>query len=87
MSAVDDLKEFVFRQLDAEENERVENWLSSHDEAFGWIEKLDDENIEVSEPVFLFLEETLQRRNADFGSVRRAQFREALRANRAFPKM
>jgi len=81
---ISDLMDFVERQLKAEESCQVD-WLAAWDEALGWIGRLDEQDLDVSPVVFLFLEETLQRRDPQFGQFRRAQLRKALADGTAFP--
>ena len=82
---IDELKKFVDRQL-AAEDAGVVDWLEARDEAFRWIDKLDEDDLEVSPDVFLFLEETLHRRDLSFGKIRREQMRAALANGTAFPR-
>ena len=79
-----ELMGFVDSQLGAEESGQVD-WLAASDEALGWIERLDEQDLDVSPAVFLFLEETLHRRDPQFGQLRREQLRKALADGTAFP--
>ena len=79
-----ELKVFVDRQLGAEDRGQVD-WLAASDEALGWIGRLDEQGMDVSPAVFLFLEETLHRRDPQFGRLRREQLRKALADGTAFP--
>ncbi|WP_312781633.1 hypothetical protein [Brevundimonas sp.] len=81
---INELKGFVEQQLEAEETGDLD-WLEAHDRAFRWIDRLDENNLEVSPVVFLFLEETLHRRDPSFGRIRRGQMRAALTSQIAFP--
>ncbi|MFE9084174.1 hypothetical protein ACQKKG_07455 [Brevundimonas sp. NPDC003935] len=81
---IGELRGFVDRQLWAEESGRMD-WLAANDEALGWIGRLDEQGLEVSPAVFLFLEETLHRRDPHFGLLRREQMRKALTDGTAFP--
>lgn len=79
-----ELKFFVDRQLEAEDSGRVD-WLAASDEALGWIGRLDEHDLDASPAAFLFLEETLHRRDPQFGQLRREQLRKALADGTAFP--
>ena len=79
-----ELMGFVDSQLGAEESGQVD-WLAASDEALGWIGRLDEQDLDVSPAVFLFLEETLHRRDPLFGQLRREQLRKALADGTAFP--
>lgn len=83
-NSIRELMRFVDSQLGAEESGQVD-WLAAHDEALGWIGRLDEQDLDVSPAVFLFLEETLFRRNPQFGQLRREQLRKALDDGTAFP--
>jgi len=84
---LNELMTFIERQVDLEENDKKHDWLAEMDEALMWIERLDNEKIEVSEPVFLFLEEVLQRRDKSFGDIRRSQIKTAIENGSAFPDL
>ena len=79
-----ELMAFVDSQLRAEESGQMD-WLAGSDEALGWIGRLDEQDLDISPAVFLFLEETLQRRDPQFGQLRRAELRKALIDGTAFP--
>ncbi|MNR55424.1 hypothetical protein D3C85_1757930 [compost metagenome] len=80
-----DLMAFVDSQLRAEESGQMD-WLAASDEAESWIGRLDEQDLDVSPAVFLFLEETLYRRDPQFGPWRREQLRKALADGSAFPE-
>jgi hypothetical protein len=82
---IGELKKFVDQQLRVEESGSID-WLAASDEALGWIGRLDEQGLEVSPAVFLFLEETLHRRDPHFGQLRREHLRKALSDRTAFPE-
>jgi hypothetical protein len=69
------IRAFVLRQIEAETSERPD-WLNLSDEAQKYLATIRDEDIEIDQSIYSFLDETLTRRDAVYGEFRR---REILR--------